>query len=150
MGEELLTPTRVYCADLLDLIHRDSITIHALTHITGGGLVANLARVLPAHLHARLDRATWTPARSFRLVSSATFLRPTWSGPSTWASASSRCFHPIIDDAMKFLAGRRIDSWVVGEVVGVESAVMEPGYEVVRGAKGVEGGSVQLVGDFAG
>ena len=68
LGEELLQPTRVYAADLLDLIRTDGMEIHALSHVTGGGLVANLARVLPGHLHARLDRATWTPAPIFGLV----------------------------------------------------------------------------------
>ena len=66
LGEELLTPTRVYSADLLDLIRTDGIDLHALSHVTGGGLVANLARVLPPSVFARLDRSTWTPPRVLR------------------------------------------------------------------------------------
>ena len=61
LGEELLEPTRVYSADLLDLVRTDGVDVHALSHVTGGGLAANLARVLPPHVHARLDRSTWTP-----------------------------------------------------------------------------------------
>ena len=63
LGEELLEPTRVYSADLLDLVRTDGVDVHALSHVTGGGLAANLARVLPPHVHARLDRSTWTPPR---------------------------------------------------------------------------------------
>ena len=68
LGEELLEPTRVYSADLLDLVRTDGVDVHALSHVTGGGLAANLARVLPPHLHARLDRATWTPPPVFSTV----------------------------------------------------------------------------------
>ena len=49
LGEELLEPTRVYSADLLDLVRTDGVDVHALSHVTGGGLAANLARVLPPH-----------------------------------------------------------------------------------------------------
>ena len=42
--------------------------VHAMAHITGGGLAANLARVLPEELSATLDRATWTPAPVFDVV----------------------------------------------------------------------------------
>ena len=41
---------------------------HAMAHVTGGGLAANLARVLPEELHATLERGTWTPAPIFDLV----------------------------------------------------------------------------------
>ena len=61
LGEELLEPTRVYSADLLDLIRTDGVDVHALSHVTGGGLAANLARVLPAG-RAR-PRSTARPGR---------------------------------------------------------------------------------------
>ncbi|MTV29092.1 phosphoribosylformylglycinamidine cyclo-ligase, partial [Nitriliruptoraceae bacterium ZYF776] len=46
LGEELLTPTRLYTLPCLDLAKR--VEVHAMSHITGGGLAANLARVLPS------------------------------------------------------------------------------------------------------
>ena len=58
LGEVLLTPTRIYARDCLALI--EAVEVHALCHVTGGGLAANLARVLPAGLGARLERGTWT------------------------------------------------------------------------------------------
>lgn len=66
LGEELLEPTRIYTRTCLELARR--IDVHAYAHITGGGLAANLARVIPAGLHARLDRSTWRPAPVFDLV----------------------------------------------------------------------------------
>lgn len=57
LGEALLSPTTIYSADLLDLIA--DVEIHAMAHITGGGLAANTERVLPAHLSLTVDRSTW-------------------------------------------------------------------------------------------
>ena len=95
LGEELLEPTRVYSADLLDLVRTDGVDVHALSHVTGGGLAANLARVLPPHVHARLDRSTWTPAAVFTTVGRWGPCRaPTSSARSTWVSASSRWSRP--------------------------------------------------------
>src|SRR6476660_5706190 len=47
LGEELLEPTRIYTKPLLEVIADDGVEVHALSHVTGGGLAANLARVLP-------------------------------------------------------------------------------------------------------
>jgi phosphoribosylformylglycinamidine cyclo-ligase len=66
LGEELLTPTRLYTRPCLELAR--SGDAHAMAHVTGGGLAANLSRVLPAHLGADLDRGTWTPHPVFDLV----------------------------------------------------------------------------------
>jgi len=66
LGEELLEPTRIYSLDCLALV--EAVEVHAFSHVTGGGLAANLARVLPGDLSATVDRGTWTPAPIFGLV----------------------------------------------------------------------------------
>ncbi|WP_433699547.1 phosphoribosylformylglycinamidine cyclo-ligase [Nocardiopsis sp. CA-288880] len=63
LGEVLLTPTRVYAKDCVALT--GEVEVHAYSHITGGGLAANLSRSLPGHLDAELDRSTWAPAPVF-------------------------------------------------------------------------------------
>ncbi len=63
LAEALLTPTRIYVRSLLPLI-RDG-AIKGLAHITGGGLVENTPRALPATLKPRIDWAAWTPAPVF-------------------------------------------------------------------------------------
>ena len=57
LGEKLLCPTRIY----VDLIKRigDKIQINAIAHITGGGLIENLPRVIPNHLKANIELASW-------------------------------------------------------------------------------------------
>ncbi len=57
LGETLLTPTRIYVKSLLTLLN--SVPVHAMAHITGGGITENLPRVLPDNLSARIDLSSW-------------------------------------------------------------------------------------------
>jgi phosphoribosylformylglycinamidine cyclo-ligase len=64
--DALLAPTRIYVASLLPLIR--SGRIHALAHITGGGLLENIPRVLPAGLHAHVDAGGWAQPGIMRFL----------------------------------------------------------------------------------
>ncbi|MDO9424777.1 MAG: phosphoribosylformylglycinamidine cyclo-ligase [Methylobacter sp.] len=57
LGAALLEPTRIYVKSLLSLL--DKVPVHALAHITGGGLTENLPRVLPVGTNAHIDLASW-------------------------------------------------------------------------------------------
>ncbi|TPQ25390.1 phosphoribosylformylglycinamidine cyclo-ligase [Methylomonas sp. EFPC3] len=57
LGETLLTPTRIYVKPLLELLK--TIPVHAMAHITGGGITENLPRVLPEGLQANIDLSSW-------------------------------------------------------------------------------------------
>ena len=149
LGEELLEPTRVYSADLLDLVRSDAVDVHALSHVTGGGLAANLARVLPPSVHARLDRSTWTPPPVFSTVGT---LGAVPRGDLERTLNMGVGFVAVIpaggvEAATALLEARGIHTWVMGEVSAADGALLEDGVEVVRGAKGVDGGSVQVVGE---
>ncbi len=57
LGEALLAPTRIYVKSLLALLKE--VDVHALAHITGGGLTENIPRVLPDGTAARIDTSRW-------------------------------------------------------------------------------------------
>lgn len=57
LGDALLQPTRIYVPAIRTL--QEATNIHAMAHITGGGLAENLARVLPSAVSARIDRSSW-------------------------------------------------------------------------------------------
>jgi phosphoribosylformylglycinamidine cyclo-ligase len=64
LGAELLAPTRLYVRPVLDAMRTGGV--HALAHITGGGLTENLPRVLPEGLGAEIDLGAWTLPPVFR------------------------------------------------------------------------------------
>ncbi len=66
IGEELLTPTRLYPKVCLPLIEK--FDIHGMVHITGGGFYDNIPRALPEGLSAEVDDSAWEMPVIFRLL----------------------------------------------------------------------------------
>lgn len=58
LGEVLLSPTRIYVRPILDLL-RAQLPVHGMAHITGGGLLENVPRVLPDKVAAHIERGSW-------------------------------------------------------------------------------------------
>lgn len=142
IGEELLEPTRIYAKLCLALAA--SVDVHAFSHVTGGGLAANVARVLPGDLAADIDRSTWTPAPIFELIARR---------GSVERSEMERTFNmgmgmvavlpeADVDSAIALAAEHSVRAWVCGRVRkrDTDEAGDAP-------AKGGDGGAVTLVGD---
>ncbi|MEA3545194.1 MAG: phosphoribosylformylglycinamidine cyclo-ligase [Thermodesulfobacteriota bacterium] len=66
LGEELLTPTRIYVKSILNLI-RD-FELKGIAHITGGGLLENIPRILPHHCKAIINRNSWEKPAIFEML----------------------------------------------------------------------------------
>ena len=156
LGEELLEPTRVYAADCLDLARAFPVgasggSVNGFSHVTGGGLAANLARVLPQGLVATVDRATWELPAIFKLVSElgnvplADLERTLNLGVGMVAVVSPE----IADAAVARLNERGLPSWIMGTVAADSPSVDKSCPDYVQGAKGVDGGAVRLVNAYA-
>jgi phosphoribosylformylglycinamidine cyclo-ligase len=147
IGAALLEPTRLYTASLLRLIDDLPGAVHALSHVTGGGIAANLARVLPAGSWVDLDRSTWSPPQVFRVLAG-------WDGialeetEGTWNLGVGMIAVVAPDAASSVthaLGAAGLPAWVAGRV---STEPHDPdGY--LTGAKGVAGGAVRLVGAYA-
>ena len=125
LGEELLEPTRIYSLDCLALI--GAAEVHAMSHVTGGGLANNLARVVPDTVRVRIDRANWTPPPVFDLVASIGQV-PQHDLEATLnlgVGMVALVAPDSVDDALRTLADRGLPAWVCGEAGGAESGVGE-------------------------
>jgi phosphoribosylformylglycinamidine cyclo-ligase len=145
-GEALLEPTRLYTSPLLRVIDASGDGVRALSHVTGGGIAANLARVLPPSAWVELDRATWSPPAVFRVLAELGDLtleqtEGTWNlGVGFLAVVSPE----VAEDAASLLSAEGIPAWQVGVVA--DGA--RPDGHFHQGAKGVDGGAVRLVGAY--
>lgn len=66
LADELLRPTRIYVRTVKELISR--FTIKGIAHITGGGFIENIPRILPDGLTARIDRGSWPVQPVFKMM----------------------------------------------------------------------------------
>lgn len=69
LGEELLEPTRIYTRTISNL--RKDFRIYGISHITGGGLIDNIPRILPKPCKAVIDKSTWSPQPIFSYIQKA-------------------------------------------------------------------------------
>ncbi len=117
LGEELLTPTKIYAKDCLGLI--EEAEVRALAHVTGGGIPGNLVRILPEHVDAVVNRSTWRPQPIFELIQAKgriedPEMESTFNmGVGMFAIVSAT----DADRALAYLTGRGIDAWQVGEII---------------------------------
>ena len=153
LGQELLEPTRLYtrvCLAMLETLSSPAAPgpIHALSHITGGGLAANVARVLPAGLIADVDRASWTVPPVFSTVRELGSVP--WEdleGTLNLGVGMVAVVEPgVVDAVLRVAEGSDIPAWVLGEVH--EAGTYEARDRVVSGTKGVDGGAVDIHGTY--
>ncbi|SDL23816.1 phosphoribosylformylglycinamidine cyclo-ligase [Streptomyces indicus] len=133
LGEELLEPTKIYSLDCLALMR--TAEVHAFSHVTGGGLAANLARVIPDALHATVDRSTWTPDPIFDLVGKAGAVERLELEKTLNMGVGMIAIVPqeSADVAVQTLADRGVEAWVAGEIT----------------ERGDHASGAEMVGDYA-
>jgi phosphoribosylformylglycinamidine cyclo-ligase len=125
LADELLRPSVIYTPAVLSLRAALGEALRACAHITGGGIVGNLPRVLPDGLGAAVDRATWEEPRIFGEIQRL---------GAVAEGEMDRVFNrgvgmavvvdpAAVDDALSALAGAGLPSSRIGDVVGGERGV---------------------------
>ncbi len=122
LGEELIIPTRIYALDALELARDKASMVHAMAHITGGGLAANLARAIPPGLYATIDRSTWALPPIFRLLAEAGSVdRRELERTLNVGVGMVAVVDPAgADRALRLLAERGLDAFIAGQIVARE------------------------------
>ena len=135
LGEVLLTPTEIYSLDCLALIKSFGADLHAFSHITGGGIAENTARVIPDHLTAIYDRTTWS------LPIEMQFMAKVGGVPQADMERTWNCGIGMVaivapteaDRAISSLAARGMKAWVCGVINerkdGEKGAALEGTYQ---------------------
>jgi phosphoribosylformylglycinamidine cyclo-ligase len=127
LGEELLTPTKIYARDCLDLI--TECDVRAYAHVTGGGIPGNLVRVLPDHVDAIVDRSTWRPQPIFELIQGKGRIDdPEMESTFNMGIGMFAIVAPDdADRALAFLTGRKVHAWPAGEIIAGSGTVQMVG-----------------------
>jgi phosphoribosylformylglycinamidine cyclo-ligase len=116
----LIEPTRIYVRSILSLLN--TLPVHAISHITGGGLLENIPRVLPSHLSAKLDSTSWTQPEIFQWIQdqgnidSAEMYRVLNCGVGMVVVISK----DSSNEAINHLNACGEKAWLIGEVVQFE------------------------------
>ncbi|MBB5985556.1 phosphoribosylformylglycinamidine cyclo-ligase [Sphingobium lignivorans] len=110
--DALMAPTRIYVKSLLPLVRKG--LVHAMAHITGGGLLENIPRILPAGLHAHVDADLWPQPRLMAFLQAQGNIEP---------GEMARTFNCGIGMAVVVAPG---------DVTGVTAALEEAGETVHR------------------
>lgn len=117
IGEELLTPTRIYVKSILHLVKEFKIS--GMAHITGGGFTENIPRVVPKSCKARINIGSWDMPPIFSYLkdqgelSDEEMLRTFNNGIGMVMVVKQE----LVDDIMIRLNGLKEKAWVIGDIV---------------------------------
>ncbi|PMD05020.1 phosphoribosylformylglycinamidine cyclo-ligase [Brevibacterium paucivorans] len=142
LGEELLEPTKVYTGELLSLYERVPGAVHSVSHVTGGGLSANVARVLPAGTVAVMKRDSWDIPAVFNVLGDVGNV-PRADRERTWNLGVGMVLVVDSSRAAEVVAAYP-GTWHLGEVL-TDTGEYRDNPDYVQGAKGVDGGAAVLI-----
>lgn len=123
IGEELLTPTKIYVKPLLKLI--DEIGIHTVSHITGGGFIENVPRMLPDNLKAVINKGTWDVLPVFDMMQKSAKLseRDMYNTFNMGIGMIAAVDKAKADEAVRCLNACGEKAYIIGELTDGENGV---------------------------
>lgn len=153
LGEVLLEPTMIYSALLNSLFDSEiAKSIHSISHITGGGIAANIARIMPVGTSLEIDRSLWQVPDVFSTLASIAKI-PLPALEETWNLGIGIAL--IVDAESASEISSRINAqgftaWELGKIAQFNSASAKYSQDTdwTIGGKGADGGAVRLVGAY--
>ena len=118
--DSLIEPTKIYVKSILSLIQ--NLPVHAISHITGGGLLENIPRVLPKHLAANLDQNSWELPQIFKWLQSEGNIDTMEMYRVLNCGVGMVVIVPKAssDEAINILKSCGENAWLIGEVIDSE------------------------------
>ncbi|MDR2508521.1 MAG: phosphoribosylformylglycinamidine cyclo-ligase [Candidatus Ancillula sp.] len=141
LGEVLLRPTKIYSALCLELAKR--LDVHTFSHITGGGIAPNLARVLPVGALGVVQRSSWEMPHIFRFVQEVGGLTQNDLDETLNLGIGMLVVLPAneAEVCINIAEAAGTKAWLCGEVIHDDPNISDLSVRAVRGTKGVEAGA---------
>jgi len=117
LWRELLRPTRIYCAAILDVLK--TVRIKSMAHITGGGFYDNIPRVIPEGFGVRVKKGSWPVPPIFRKIQRAGEIEDgeIYRTLNMGIGMALVVKPADVDRTLAAFAKRRFKAWKIGEVV---------------------------------
>ena len=125
IGETLLTPTKIYVKPILALL--ESVTVRAISHITGGGFYENIPRSLPEGMAAKIDRNALKILPIFKLIQEVGNIpeRDMFNTFNMGVGMSVIVKKEDAEKAVEILKANGEDAYIMGEIVNGEGVILE-------------------------
>jgi phosphoribosylformylglycinamidine cyclo-ligase len=129
LGEELIKPTRIYVKTILEL--KEKFEIKGISHITGGGFIENIPRMLPEGLRARVDIGSWPVLPIFKLLQETGSMtdESIYNTFNMGIGMVLAVDHSISIELLKYLETKGEKAYIIGEVVEGQAGVDLNGIE---------------------
>jgi phosphoribosylaminoimidazole synthetase len=123
LGEELLTPTKLYVKTILDL--KEKFEIKGISNITGGGFIENIPRMIPDGLRVKINKGTWPILPIFTLLQQVGEIkeRDIYNTFNMGIGMVLAVDNNIANDVLDYLKNINENAYVIGEVIEGEAGV---------------------------
>lgn len=123
LGEELLKPTRIYVKTVLDLIKK--FHIKGMSHITGGGFIENIPRMVPEGLRVRINKGTWPVLPVFDLLKNAGNMSETdiYNTFNMGIGMVIAVDGNIADEVLAYINSQQKQAYMIGEIIKGDAGV---------------------------
>jgi len=117
LGEELLKPTKIYVKTILDL--KDRFVIKGISHITGGGFIENIPRMIPEGLGARICKGTWPVLPIFSLLQKLGDIgeKDIYNTFNMGIGMVIAVDRDAADEVVRYLNRDKEEAYIIGEVI---------------------------------